>query len=777
MRKRAIAWGLLPFAGMILLVGGCDMPSTFAPSVEIATNLPLLGERVEIGEKIADAESIRENPLVPNELQIHFEREEINLGDGGYVGGDRLTVDSQAPDVMTAEVGVIKVDDVSPSYTPETRLDVIASDFVNQFPPATVIPTVPGDNLPTSKEEITFDKFTSVTFSNSDDATLNNVVISFSNHTPLTMGPVEIFLSNSGDTTATGDVTDYYAYTVIAAVAPGATESSDPIVLSNATVNSPTYVITRTAFQTGTNINSDEVRNGYFLTAVDISELEVVEAVAQIPAQEFNQSQSRSLTHSQLELIEVELAEASHPDTNRFQMAITNNIATPVNIRFDIPDFASIPYTPFTSGSGVLTPETPNDWSRASIALGANESIDIVYNLDGAIIKNSTVDRAPIGDLEIDLNVEILGTGNDFVHIQSTDAATVVTNMGALAIQRVTGLVPSSNPITSPISEFDFVVDESMPEGIAGIQARRIRAALDIVTHDIRGVATIRLVMTVDQPNLGDQTGYYEPVIHAVIEPGTVVPFVVTEDSLDAYSNSPLSLINAMISNVFNNGYGRMLINGEVAFEDTVVLVRDASRIEIRDMNIETPLMFDVPVITFDARSSDQDGFDLDLGDGVREDMIPRAKGMALVAHVKNHFPLGGRLTLYISPDPRFLELRNAYPASAQTPLNQIPDVLPTDVNIENLDEVQYRQAVYSLFTIELPEPQRLADGSADDANPGETTVLITLSEPEIQLFSLENSYILPRIQLIEEPGLVKLEADDYLEIDLWAQLKATTKK
>jgi hypothetical protein len=52
-----------------------------------------------------------------------------------------------------------------------------------------------------------------------------------------------------------------------------------------------------------------------------------------------------------------------------------------------------------------------------------------------------------------------------------------------------------------------------------------------------------------------------------------------------------------------------------------------------------------------------------------------------------------------------------------------------------------------------------------------------TLSEPEIQLFSLENSYILPRIQLIEEPGLVKLEADDYLEIDLWAQLKATTKK
>lgn len=762
---------------MALIVGGCDMPKTFAPSVEIATNIPLLSDQFKIGEKIADAESIRENPFEPNELQIHFERDEVNLGDGGAVGGERLNIDAQEPDLLTAEVGVVKVDDVAPSYTPETRLDALAPEFVGQFPSGVIVPLVPASNLPTSHEIITFDKFTSVTFSNSNKPTINNVVISFTNETPFTMGPVEIFLSNTGDTTATGEVSDVYAHVLITEIPPSETVHSDPIRLDNTTIASPTHVITRTAFQAATNVLSDDIRNGHFLTAVDISALEVIEAVAQIPAQEFSKSQSRSLAHDDLQLIEVELAEVSHPDTNRFVMVLTNDIAIPVNILFDIPDFSSIPHRPMTTGTGQLIPEDPNDWSRARIELGAKETIHIDYNLDGAVIRNSKTDRAPIRDLEVSLNVEILGTGDDFAYIKSTDAASVETSMSALAIQRVLGVVPVDNPIVSEINEFDYVVDEGMPEGISGIQAHRIRTALNISTYGLRGSATIRLNMSIDQQNPGDQTSSYESLIYADIDHGTVVPFVLTEDSLDAFGNSPIELINAMISNVFNRGYGRMLVNGEVSFRDTVEIIRDVSRIEIGDMTVETPLMFDVPTITFDTRSSDRDGFDLDLDEGVREDLIPRAKGMALIAHVRNHFPLGGRLTVYISPDPRFIELRNLYPASDQTPLNDIPITIPTDVDIGNLDEVVSRQAVHSLFTIELPEPQRLADGSADDENPGETTVLIMLSEPQIQLFTLENSYLLPRVQLTEEPGLVKLEADDFIDIDLWAQLKATTKK
>lgn len=776
MKIRSALMNVVVATASLAVIGvGCDTPKTLSPSVQIATNLPLLDERIEIGEKIEDVSSIRTNPADSTQLQLHLEKDEISLGDNGEVGSDRMIVDAQPPGQSDVEVGYIEVEDVPPSTTAPVMLSMV-NPAIGGLPDDSQTDTPAFTSPKRSDEYVVFDNIQRVTMSDFSSETINQLTVSVANETPLTMETVEIFLSNSSDTLATQDI---YAVIEITNVADYDSVSSDPVDLSGLTVLNPTHVFTRITFEAGSDISTNELKNGYFTITVDITELEVESAIAKIPPQSFSSTRYRSFENDRLELIRVDFASVAHPDSNKYVLTFENDILTDIIIQYAIPDFY-IPTKPVvTAGSGDVEQggTDPNDWSSGVIEVPAGGGVQIAYDLDGGVLTNFDAPGQPVDDLQIDIDVHIIGTGDNQVEINASDAVKTTTGLSALALQRVEGRVPDGRPIDVAIEPFDFEIEQNTPAGLKAILPKHFLSILNLGADSLTVDVEITLVMQVVPPPGGGESAYYERLLYGQLRSDQIVPFVTTEDSIGSQGNAPLDIVQAMIQNIFDTGYGKIDVEGNVRLRGPVVLVRDESRIRGEDMLIEMPLAFEVPALTFDAKSEQSDAFDISFDEDIRDDMIPRVKGAALVANVKNHFPLGGRLVMFVSPDPRLTHLRNSFPAANEDVLSDIPDVLPGGLDIADIQQFEAANGVYALFRIDLPRPSRLADGSVDHDNPGDSTVVVALGEAQMKLFSMESVYLLPRVQLYEAPGTVQLRPDDYLDVSLWMQLKAETKK
>ncbi|HRS96448.1 MAG TPA: hypothetical protein P5179_14355, partial [Candidatus Latescibacteria bacterium] len=188
--------GMLVFA-LAVALSGCDVPKTLTPSVELSTSVPLMDERIEIGEEVAKVDSVQTVGSNPARFVISLNRDRVDLTDGGRIGSDQLRVDDQTPQSITAEMGLISVADVPPTTTPPVVLADLVPDIAS-MPPGNVPLAIPAYHLPTVKRAVDFSNFQQATFSSSSDQTLNRVVISLANDGPLPMGPVTIYVSTSG---------------------------------------------------------------------------------------------------------------------------------------------------------------------------------------------------------------------------------------------------------------------------------------------------------------------------------------------------------------------------------------------------------------------------------------------------------------------------------------------------------------------------------------------------------------------------------------------------
>ena len=558
-------------------------------------------------------------------------------------------------------------------------------------------------------------------------------------------------------------------------VPPGQTRAAPPIILSGVTVASPTYVFTESAFQSGTNVSADDLSAGSFATTVDISALEVVSAVAEIPEQSTQRNRTISFSNDKLDLIQVDLATTdAQDDSNEFVLTFRNDIQTPITLGYELPDF-TIPKTP-PVGAGAISGVVGGNYAKGVMSFAAGQEQVIRFDLDGATLANGTSPGDPVDDININLLVTVEGTGSTRVPIASTDSVNVVADVSGLAIERVFGRVPPDRPIEISISEFNIGIDQNTPAGVKAIHAVAFASSLTIATFSTVADAEVDLTMAVAASD-GSGSTEYSRILRNEITDGAVIEFRTTEDSLGTDGvTSPLDIINAALDNVIETGTADISVRGTVTIRGDVELIRNQSRIEAGDMTVDMPLQFDVPAITFDAKSEDSDAFSISVGQGVRDDIIPKARSAALVAHVENHFPLGGALVMFVSPAPRLTRLRSEYPADDQDAVTSIPKALPAGIDITDVDNFVAQNGVYKLIEITLPEPQRLADGSIDNDNPGVDTIVISLGEEELQLFTSQNLYLLPRIQLVQAPGVVQLRADDHLNVSLWMQLNAETK-
>jgi len=778
-------------AGALALAGpGCDLPKTLTPDVQLTTSLPLLDEEIQIGDRVTRANSVRVNPGDPEEFQLHFERDTVELGENGRVGGDRMAVPDQVPQFVSDSVGSIKLDDQPPTSTPSVTLEELIP-ALKTMPDSAMPFRLLRTRLPTSKEPISFENIRRVTFVDASSPDTNRIVFSFANHLPLPLGPVEVYLSTSGDTVATTDgspgvVKDVVQQVVIERIMPGDSVVAEPIDLAGKTLTSPSYVITRAEIQGG-EATANQLKDGYFVATVDISALVVASANAKIPRQSFGFEKSISFENQKLQLINVDLTGNSRADTNRFALNLRNQLPTDVVVRYSLPDL-TIPRPPVTGASLLSDVKSgtggPN-YAEATLDIAAKSNKLIVFDLAGTNLGSSVSRGKPMDQLQIGVVTTIKST-DEFVDIMSSDSVRVDADMSALAIRRVDGRIPDGDPLRVQIKPFRFEVTQDVPSGLEAFHAQEIAVDLLIAAYDVTVTADADIKLTVfAQDDVTPLMGYRR-VISREIRDGTKIRFALTQDSIGADGHSPTQVINATLDNIFGHGRSAMEFSGEITVRGDVMLVRDLSRLEVSDVTVDSPLKFTVPAVTFDGTEGDKDpGYEVDVGQSVRDDIVPRSDSLTLVADVENHFPVGGTLVMFASSDSTFSALRTQYPAAQKTLVSQIPEMIavpPESVTgtkaevIAKEDSAVHHRVVFKLFTITMPEPGRLSDGTVDDANPGRADVTVALRD-EIKLFGYEHLYLLPRVQLLDEPGLVQLTPQDYVKIAVWAQFSGTTKR
>ncbi len=774
----------LAVAALVVVGLGCD--PKIIKDVEFSTNLPLLSEEIELGDKIANADSIRRSPSDTTQLELYLVNADVTLSDGGRIGQDKLRVESQPTESYGAKVGAIRVDDVPPvAAAPVMLTDLIPDlpDFLQAAVPSDkdINVTVPGQVLPTNIETISFGDFTSATFSDVGGTDTNSIVISLNNASPFPIGPVDIYLSATGDTAANGDVLDVVLQIPFTTIPANSTVASEPQSLGGATLPSPAYTLTKTTVPEAT-VRLGDLDNAHFIVTRDISALRISSGTATVQPQSFTSSETLPFTSTRLDLIDVTLAGITGPLANRYTLSFSNLLPTTVEVTYSLPDFR-IPNPPTASGGGSVVPVVANEYNSALITVSKSQALVVTIDLAGAKLANWSSPGSAMDNVQIGLNIDLLGSGGEHVTVSENDELSITTELAALEIQEVNGRVPVSQPpITVDIDPFDLELKEdALPSGLDGLEAHGVSLQLDMSAYNTRVTADADLLVTVRSPS-GAPLVEYNRTVSEQLDTVSTHTLILDQDSKDDEGDSPLDVINRSLENLFSVRETKIEVAGKVSITGDLRLVREGggisgSRISIDRWSIASPLRFTVPALTFDARNEDQDGFDIALTEGVRKDIMPKISTMTLKGEVENYFPLGGAIVLFLSSDPRFTALRDVYPADAKTNLTDIPPVIPEGVDITDSTQAMTSGAVWMLAApTSLPEPTpRKADGSVDPDHPGLATITVAPDADAIRTLGHRKLYLLPRVQLQQPPGVVSLRANDFLKVSLWMQIAGQT--
>jgi len=775
--KRSQATGFLTAAlGIaVLALAGCESPNTFAPDVEMTMGIPLLDERIEIGERVLKADSVRLSPDDPTQMQIYFEQTNVEIRDDGYIGQDRLDVAPQDRQTSSYEVGLIEIDDIPPESSDPIYL-------TETFPALNNIPvgvdSVPfsGNVVPMRSQDLTFEKFETATFSDQAGPGLNRLRISFANRSPLHFSDVSIYLSSTGNTNTDGSpVMDDLLIDPVTflAVAPAESLISDPEPLANITIPGTIYLMYEMTADAG-NIPSDKIPGAYIRLVTDITGLEVTSAKAAVPPQDFSKTREIEFASTELDLYKVVLADMGVDYQNVYEFNLTNTLPTNVDIHYQLPNFLHIPKAP-AGDVATLEPDNTDNYSSGTIHAAPNQTLQIKFLLDGATFESQT--SFALDKVSITFTVNIRGSDGNYVQIDQNDGLELESFINQLAIARVEGRVPDDKPIEQPIAPFDMDIDEDrLPAGLSGLKVTNIAVEMDVNTQAFTSTFYTDMKMRVNEPVSGTQTAFYEREISEQLTLNKSVHYRLSKDSIGTQGNSPVDIINATLDNLFDSGESTINVEGSLTVTGEVTLVRDSSRVQIPDMTLLAGMQFEVPAsITFDAKSETNNGYNPGLSDEVRNDFIPRTVKATMFAEIENHFPSGGTLVMFASPDPLFKKLRREYPAENQDDVLTMPDKIPGSVDYGDEVAAIRDSAVFKLFTISLPEPTLLPDGSVDPANPGRNTDPIeVLLDDELPVFEYENLYLLPRIQLRHDgPTVVQFRPSDHLKVSLMMFLTA----
>jgi len=555
----------------VLTLAQCSIEKPESPTWNTSLTVPVVNRTYTMEELIEkmdqDDIQMQENGNITFQIEedldtVNLEADVLTSPDIGYAVSESLTpVTVAAPVIAPVSISLASIAGLATSLPGDSAL-VTARSFsvVNSMP--------------------TVSNFTEVTIS-SGTATVeleNNLGVD------LDTAIVELYDITLGRTVAVD--------TFPTVVASGATSSLD-IDLAGERLSSRVRVIA-TCHTPGGTVQSFSTR--YVSTELTFgSGLEVSAAVAEIPAQTVEYSQAVDLADNDL---------------------VYNASLTGGQLQFTVDNS-----TPLSSTISVTIPELLDGSTPVSLDTTVSGYGVVVFTRNLAGYSLVPVDSSLPQTIDIDVDVNVAGTGGAHVTIGPSDAIDVNAQLSSLQFGSVTGVFAGSEA-----SFDDIEVDVDIPTGFDEISLVTAELTLEIVNNiEIPGSLNIQLRRP-DSRTL-DIVGDIDPANAQ----GPVTSIIVNDEIAQFLTPLPSSL-EAVGSATFGDG----------AYEGTI----EAGDWVFAKVGIEAPLemIISESLVETDIESEEIDQEDIDQ---ITDHFI---SGNFLY-DITTHLPIGATMTVFLSGD------------------------------------------------------------------------------------------------------------------------------
>jgi len=553
------------------------------PSWDVTLFLPLVRDTVRISDIVEEEDFLRveDDGQVSLWVEENIERFEV---------GDRLSIE-RVSRTFRADVGVFEVE--APG---RRRTDPIV--FVDLFPSLTSfqgqVTVVPEVELPALRREIQYtgSNFRSVTIQE------GTVAVTVQNNLIVPLGPpLRATLKRWDD----GSVVAKVSFDQRIEPGASATESVD---LSGQTI--PDHLIVeiegRSPGSEGQPVRID-VNSGFTVIA-DISALKVSEAEARVRSHRFEKDDSVAIEDS---ILVTEAAIRS----GGARLRLTNETPVGVSVRAHLLDL-------FSSDGEPLT---------VVFALPAFSSATHRIPLDGYVLRPGLPQD---GQQRLRYRVEAIteDTGEQVVHLRSSDGVQADVEIGPLIFSRVTGTLNRQWVDMLPQQ-----IEVDLPDGLDEVDFEEARVQLSILN-------------AIDQPldldvNLSgvDEAGRRVNLqVRGTVEPGTPTAPVLT--SITLQDEEVVAFLNHVPRRIDITG-GVWVGTGE---QEAVISEDDFVK---GNVTLHAPLS-----LSFSDQSIEVDPDTVEVEKDVRDQIENHLLHGTIIVHVYNRLPLGGAATIIVrAPD------------------------------------------------------------------------------------------------------------------------------
>lgn len=387
-----------------------------------------------------------------------------------------------------------------------------------------------------------------------------------------------------------------------------------------------------------------------FSIAANIGDMEVIEALAEIPAQVVTNEDQITIDDS---FVIVD----AHIEQGVIDLSVNGNLPLDTWITYELPDFISPSQTSLIDSFFVAQNSSPSIY------------IDLAgYSLQPAI--------ADFGEQKVQFTwtARTIDTGTNMVLVRSEDEFSAQMNLSNLQFSQVTGKMAGTD-IEVTLQEIEF----DIPADLDSIFFETARMEL-VLDNRINFQATLNLMIEGRNESGGVSFLTVNAPLQAAGQPGTPTMSTIILDQ----ENSNIKEFISILPSLLRVG-GKVTLGGD----NKVGTVSKGDYVNGM-VKISAPLAIRLP-----EQEIDLDANEIEIDEDVQNDIIENIASGSFYAEITNHLPLGAAIEFFFSQD------------SVDVYNNPILRIGPIDANAAPVDAgglVQNAQA--SEVTLSLNEQE-----------------------------------------------------------------------
>lgn len=584
---------------LALITFSCNLKEPVLPSWETVVRLPLVVEKIYVGDEITAADSIstitfqsfngRDSVLFIS-IDDTAQLREISAGD--------LSVQPRGSNASLT-IGTLQIASYNDIETPNITLADLFPDDSVLIGQQVVIPPITLEGLSYDLDTQDFEQIHFLS---------GQVRLRITNNLPFALGPdLEVRVINLNDS-----LSGEFALTFPDPVTAGATATAEGS-LADTWLVSPLRLQMRIPIAGAVidSLTSTLFYNAGFQVALELEDIEADEVVAILEPQRFR---SRIIL--------------GYEDQTRLRSAIIDGGTITINFENEMPLDAGVEVVL----PAILTAQS--DTFRQEVLLPSRQTTPIELSFDGNEhqIRNPDHPGDLLDSLEIMLNVETLSSGSNRVHIRSTDGIALDITSTTLQFRSFSGVLGGDTLTISPLLKRS-VADYENFEGGVELSEAELRMILfgDFNFDDLYAEVDI--------------TAYHEDDNGVITDSASLT---ISEQVFLGGNSNEIVLNGAPIVNLLNILPTTLKFEGRLIFAGEAEIER-GDKIWV-DYDFETPFRFRIDGL---AKVEGEPSLlaDEDISDIIQDAAEDNIRSGELTFILENRLPVGGILRFILSAD------------------------------------------------------------------------------------------------------------------------------